>query len=147
MHRHKTVAVSHFRGHILRRLHLKTDRTTATWLDCPISKAPSNGADKCVHTSQRNDDFNWWIIPWPNLWINESWDSLHLNDKTFFKEGMAPTSSETSNVNWTEQLTLHMVKGREGVFMGWGDRILRRMQPEYTADMATIPIKDSMCGI
>ena len=35
------MAVSQFRGRILRRMHLKNDQ------GCPISKAPSNVAEKC----------------------------------------------------------------------------------------------------
>ena len=41
------LAVSQFRGRILRRMHLKTNCVTAARQGCPISKAPSNAAEKC----------------------------------------------------------------------------------------------------
>lgn len=42
-----SIAVSHFTGCILQRLHLKTDYSTTLPKGCPNSKAPSNAAHKC----------------------------------------------------------------------------------------------------
>ena len=42
------ITLSQFSGHILRRLHLRTDHVTAAQIDCPSSNSPSNTADKWV---------------------------------------------------------------------------------------------------
>ena len=45
--RQDTMTLSQFRGRILRKLHLKTACVTAARQGCPISKVPSNAAEKC----------------------------------------------------------------------------------------------------
>lgn len=60
------MAVSKFRGCILRRLNLKTDCVIALRQGCPILKAPSNAAEKCSHCCPANKGSSRWISHGPS---------------------------------------------------------------------------------